>query len=382
MKGMTKADLKPLMEKQTGFCVSLYLPTHRALPESNQDPIRFKNLLTDAERRLIDGGLDSTETNELLKRAQKLLGDNDFWRHQSDGLAVFISPDTFVQYRLPISFSELAVVGKRFHLKPLLRMLNEGHFYILALSKNEVRLLQASRFHAENIPIENLPEGLADVLGQYDFEKQLQFHTSAPATGGNRAALFHGHGAGDGAQKEKIAQYFRRIDAAICDTLKDEKSPMIFAGVEQLFPLYKETNSYPNLMEQYIPGNPETLDAVQLQETAWKIAQPFFAESQKDAEAKYRTLAGTGLTETRIEEVITAACHGRVESLFAAEGFQCWGHFDPESNQVRLHNKPQANSEDLLDLAALKTIEASGDVFIVDRAKVPGGQMAAAVFRY
>lgn len=382
MNGMTKNELKTLMEKQSGFCVSLYLPTHRALPESNQDPIRFKNLLTEAEQRLIDQGLDSAEANNLLKPAQKLLGDNDFWRYQADGLAVFISPDKFVHYRLPISFSDLVVVGKRFHLKPLLRMLGEGDFYILALSKNEVRLLQASRSEVENVPVENLPAGLADVLGQYDFEKQLQFHTSAPATGGNRAALFHGHGVGDGAQKEKIAQYFRLIDKAICQTLKDKKSPMIFAGVEQLFPLYKEANSYPNLMEQYIPGNPETLAPTQLQEMAWKIAQPFFAKSQKDAEAKYRTLAGTGLTETRIEEIITAACHGRVESLFAAEDFQCWGHLDPDSNQVRLHNKPQASSEDLLDLAALKTIDAGGDVFIVDRAKVPGGQLAAAVFRY
>ncbi len=383
MNKITKDDLKLLAEKQHGLCASLYMPTHRALPETRQDPIRFKNLLTETERRLIEEGMRSSEAAELLQPALKLLDDGDYWRHLADGLAVFITRDKFTHFRLPMSFDELVSVGGRFHLKPLLQMFtHENRFYILAISQNQARLLEGTRFSVEEVTVENLPEGLNDVLGQYDFEKQLQFHTSAPAAGGGRAAMFHGHGQGDKSEREKVTQYFRWIDSAICEQLKEEKAPVIFAGVDQLFPLYREANSYPQLLDQYIPGNPDLLGGNQLHESAWEIVQPVFNQSRTNATAKYYSLAGTGLTETRLEEIVRAAHHGRIESLFVASGRQCWGHFDPENDHVRLHNKDRASSEDLLDLAALQTIETGGEVFIVEQTKVPGGDLAAAVYRY
>lgn len=383
MDQITKDDLKELMKKQNGLCVSLFMPAHRALPETRQDPIRFKNLLAQAERNLIDAGLSSSESGELLRPAQQLLNDAEFWRHQADGLAIFLAPGKFLNFRLPITFDEMVATGTRFHLKPLLQMFsNEGRFFILAISQNQVKLLRASRFQADQLKVENLPEGLADILGQYDFEKQLQFHTSAPAASNNRTSIIHGHGSGEGMQKERIIQYFRRVDTAVSDSLKEDNAPLVFAGVEQLFPLYKEVSTYPNLLDQYIPGNPDLLTADQLQQSAWEIVRPVFAEPQQMAVAKYHSLAGTGLTENRLEEIVQSAHHGRIQTLFVAAGQQYWGHFDSENNQLHRHNKANSNSEDLLDLAALKTIETGGDVFIVQQAKLPGGQMAAAIYRY
>ncbi|NLD34271.1 MAG: hypothetical protein GX653_05110, partial [Clostridiales bacterium] len=34
--------------------ISLYLPTHRVQPDNQQDPIQFKNLLQQAEKRLTE----------------------------------------------------------------------------------------------------------------------------------------------------------------------------------------------------------------------------------------------------------------------------------------------------------------------------------------
>jgi hypothetical protein len=38
-----------------GRCVSLFMPAHRAGRETEQDPIRFGNLLSEAEQRLLCG---------------------------------------------------------------------------------------------------------------------------------------------------------------------------------------------------------------------------------------------------------------------------------------------------------------------------------------
>src|ERR1700746_2069845 len=43
-KPITIRELQTLLTPRPGPCISLYLPTHRRLPQAKQDPVRFKNL--------------------------------------------------------------------------------------------------------------------------------------------------------------------------------------------------------------------------------------------------------------------------------------------------------------------------------------------------
>ena len=139
---ITNEELKTFLARGPGWHVSLFMPTHRRGRETEQDPIRFGNLLREVEERLLDKGLRSREVQEMLKPAQRLVQEPGFWRYQSHGLAVFFAPEEFHAYRLPLPFEELVVISNRFHLKPLLPLFaSDGHFYILALSQNQVRLL-------------------------------------------------------------------------------------------------------------------------------------------------------------------------------------------------------------------------------------------------
>jgi hypothetical protein len=113
---------------------------------TQQDPIRFKNLIRQAEELLVSSGLRGQDARDLLEPVKKL-DNSEFWQYQSDGLAIFISTNVFRYYCLPLNFEELVVVTDRFHFKPLLPLLTgDGKFYILALSQNDVRLLQGTRY--------------------------------------------------------------------------------------------------------------------------------------------------------------------------------------------------------------------------------------------
>jgi len=90
MNLLSKEELRSLMEKPGGWCVSIFMPTHRVSPDTKQDPIRFKNLLREAEARLKTAGPRSPDAKKLLKPAQPLVPDTLFWQHQSDGLAAFL----------------------------------------------------------------------------------------------------------------------------------------------------------------------------------------------------------------------------------------------------------------------------------------------------
>jgi hypothetical protein len=395
MNTLTKLDLRGLVEECERRCISIYMPTERAGKEVRQNPIRLKNLLAEAEEQLIEGGVRASEAQDLLGAARLLLQDSLFWQYQRDGLALFLSPDTLRYYRLPLNFKQLVVVSDRFHIKSLLPLLSaDGRFYILTLSQEEIKLLRGTRHRVEEIELEDIPSSLVEVLKWDDPEKRLQFHTTTQTPGGERApsaiggvrpAIFHGHGVASADDpKDYISRYFHRVDEGISEVLSGERAPLVLAGVDYLHPIYRKANTYPHLVDDGIEGNPEELSAEELHRRAWSIVHPLFLADQKDAAARYRQLAGAGRERASSElgQVIPAAYHGRVETLFVALDLERWGVFDPDSNKIELHKEARPRDKDLLDLAAVHTLLNGGTVYAVESEKVPGGASLAALFRY
>ena len=290
MDRFSKEELKDLLAPPGEPCVSLYLPTNRAPVEGRQDLIRFKNLIRDTEERLVQSGLRGGEAKEFLAPLQRLLEDVSFWQYRGDGLAVFLSRDMLRPYRLPVRFEELVVVGRRFHLKPMIPFLTEdAGFYVLALSQNEIRLLRGNRYGAWEVELEHIPTSLAEALNYDDPERQFQFHSKgASGGGGKRYARFFAHGVGLDDSKDDIRRYFHQIDKGLQEVLQAQSVPLILAGVEYLFSIYREVNSYNNLLEEGITGSPETLSPEELHTRAWKVVQPRLLKAREDAISQYK----------------------------------------------------------------------------------------------
>jgi len=138
MDFLSKSDLKTLLEHHEQPSVSLYMPTVKVGSETQQNPIRFKNLMKEVESKLEEIGIRLSDASEWLEQAKKL-DDLEFWEHQELGLVIFISPTAFHYYCLPIEVDEIVVVSDRFHLKPLIPLVNKnGRYFILALSQDKI----------------------------------------------------------------------------------------------------------------------------------------------------------------------------------------------------------------------------------------------------
>lgn len=387
---LSREELKTLVKQPEGLCVSIFMPTHTAGPEIQQDPIRFKNLRGKAEAELIEKGMRPADAQEMLNSAKEL-DQAEFWRHQNHGLALFIAPNFFHYYRLPLDFEELVVVSDQFHLKPLMPLLTgDGRFYLLALSQNQVRLLEGTRDRIREIQpeeVDNLPESLISVLQYEDTENQTQFMSSetySPAgLPGSDPGTMHGRGV-DEDQENQILRFFSQVNQGIQEFLQDETVPLVLAGVEYLLPIYKRVNSYPHLLDEGITGNPELSKPDDLHTQAWAIVQPKFQQAEKDAIDRFREFSGNNQEQASdaLKEVVQAAYNQRIDSLFVAVDHQQWGSFDPQSNKVQLHEQHQAGDQDLLDLAAVYTVLNGGTVFAVESERVPAQSPIAAVFRY
>jgi len=383
MNPFTKTDLQGLMHGYHGPCVSIFMPTHRGAAETLQDQIRFKNLLREAEENLVKRGLRFPEAGQFLEPAQALQKDSLFWRHQMDGLAVFLSPEISRFYRLPADFKELVVVTDRFHIKPLLPLLSgDDRFYVLALSQKEVRLFHGSRHSLTEVDLKGMPSSLPEAFLQNDLERQVQFHTGTPQGAAKRAAIFHGHGSGAMDSKDNILQCFRQVDRSLHEVLRKEQAPLVLAGVDFLFPIYRQANTYQPLVDEGISGNPEGVNPDELHDEAWRIVRPHFQKARDEAIALYRQMTAMDRSSCDIKTIVRSAYHGRVETLFAAVGLQRWGMFDLATGKVCLRDQAGPGDEDLLDFAAIHTLFNGGTVYAVEPDEVPGDTPLAAVFRY
>jgi hypothetical protein len=394
---ITKEELKSLIEKGKSPCISIFMPTHQF--ETQEDPIRLKNLLGEAEKRLIIGGLRDHDAKEFLKPARELLQKDFFRQNLSDGLAIFISSAGFDYYRFPLNFKELVVVNKRFYIKPLLPMLSgDGQFYVLAISQDEVRLLHGTHYSVSEIELKGVPESLVKALNYDKTERNMYFHSGAAGGSGTRggvfhgtglkggvgkqSAMFHGHGGADDDNKKNILNYFRQIDEGLHKFLQAERVPLVLAGVDYLFPIYKEANTYPHLIDKGVAGNPEELSVKELHEQAWAILQSYFHKAQEDAVDQYKQLANSKQASKDIKEIVIAAYSDRVKFLFVAADLHQWGTFNSDTNTVTIDQEQTPDNEDLLDLASAQTIINGGNVYVVEPDKAPDNSPLAAVFRY
>lgn len=386
MDEFTRDDLRELVAHRCERCVSIYLPTHRTGPDIQEDRIRFKNLLRQAERLLASGGARKPEISEVVGRALEMASDALFWQHQAEGLALFLAPDLMRVFRAPVAFPEVAVVADRFHVKPLLPLLEEqDRFYVLSISQNDVRLFRMTRHWSQEIALEGVPRSMDEALKYDSPQKQLQFYTGAPSAGGARGAMFHGHGTSQEDAKDDLRRFFLLVDEGLGAHLKEERAPLVLAAVDYLMPIYRQVSSYPHLAGAGIAGNPEGLGSDELRAQAWPLVEPVFLKARQEAAERFYGLAGTGRASGDLPMVLRAAHEGRIDTLFVAVGEQRWGKIDPETGEAVPHEEAQPGDEDLLNVVATQALVHGGTVYAVAPADVPSAGKAAplaAVFRY
>lgn len=369
MTQLSRQELINLSQVRGAPAISIYTTTHMAGRDTRENPIRFKNQLNEVSEQLAAKGYKPGKLNDLLGPLQTLLNDYRFWQHQRNGLAVFFVEGTLYKYLLPISVEDNAEVAQRFYLKPLLPLLSDdGRFYILAVSLNGVRLFESTRFETSEVALRDTPLSLAEALKYDDPERSLQsFSTShAGARVGRADATFYGTGAGDDDRKTNILRFFQMLDNGLRDFLGGSETPVVFAGVDYLFPIYQEANHYRYLLETSVTGNPDLLGADELREAAWKLLEPHVMRRKQERLERYKS-ASPDKTSGNLVEIVQSAADGRIDTLFAVNGAQVFGTYDVQERRVNRHDEERADNEDLLDFAAIQTLQQGGHVYLLSQ---------------
>jgi hypothetical protein len=382
---LSRQGLLELADRESGVAVSIFLPTQGVVgPDQRQDGTQLRNLLRLAEHQLGAKGVGGRLAGRLLAPAAELAGQPAFRWAPHGGLALFLADGVSRRLELPYQPRELLMVGRRFHVKPLLPLLSgDGRFYLLALSQGQVRLWEGDRSGLRAVGLPGVPASLDEAMRLDDRQEQLQLHETGPARPGSRpAAVFHGHGVGADDAKDRILRFFREVDRGVRAAVKDPNAPLLLAAVDYLVPIYRAASTHPHVLESSLGCNPDRLDAATLHRRAWAVVGDAFGRQQRLAAARWRELAGTGLAVSDLSQVVMAAAAGRVETLLVPMHTETWGVADPAGGIVEVHQRARPGDVDLLDLAMVETVRHHGDAYPLDGSGLRDGGQPAALLRY
>lgn len=381
MQRISRNELEYLVSGVDRPCVSLYFPIHGANEPVQPDRIHLKHLLTDAEGQLAARDVRPIAIRALLDPIREKA---ERWEPVAPGgTAVLLARDGELRsYRLEERTPPLAWCGDRFYLKPMFAAFDEHEeYYLLAVSQNRVALYVGRNDQLVEMPSERLPESMRKALALDRPEGMVQVHTGNPALRGKEGGVYYGQGGEGDVAKQELLEYFHAIDRGVSEVLADRTSPLLFAGVRYLFPIYREANSYRHLWPECIDGNPDRRDSAELlAEARALLAARWREQAEKDAAAVAAGLSGRLATD-ELPEILAAAMQGRVAAVFVASDVDAWGSCD-DAGRVERHGERRPTSEDLLDRAAVETFRRKGKVYALKAGSIPGGTPAAAVLRY
>ncbi|HET9882753.1 MAG TPA: hypothetical protein VFS81_13450 [Candidatus Binatia bacterium] len=363
-------------------CLSLYQPTHRAYPENQQDPTRFKNLLKSLEQSL-RRKYTTREIKPLLQPFQDLSENQEFWNHTQDGLAVLGAPGLFRVYRLQRVVPELSVVADSFHIKPLIRILQSSDRYqVLGLNRREVKLFEGNRDALDEIePAPGVPRTNTDALGDELTEPHLT--VASYGTGAAGPAMRHGHGAKRDEVDLDAERFFRAVDRAVLEHhSRPSGLPLILAALPEHHSLFRQVSQNSFLVAEAVDIHPDAISGEALRERTWRVLEPQYLARLATLVDEFGKKKSNGLGSDDAALIAEAAAAGRVATVLIEDERHVPGRIDQVSGRVEFGELAHPEVDDLLDDIGELVLKKGGQVVVVPAERMPVNTGVAAIYRF
>lgn len=376
--------LKPLLADYPKPCLSLYLPTFRAFPDSQQNPVKYRNALKDLKAKLEQrqrGG----DFAALLQPFERLLDDQDFWRHPQDGIAVFGAPGFFHVEKFQRPVPPIVVVNDHLYIKPLVRVFQSDDAYqVLALDRREVKLYQGNRYVLDEVVMApSVPRTIEAALGPnvhlQGVERQSGF---AAGRGGQSGVAHHGHGSKKDEVGLDIERFFRVIDRAIFEAhSKPSELPLILAALPEYHTHFRSVSHNGFLLDQAIPGNADAMSRDELRDQAWRLVEPRYHARLQQIVDMYHAAKARSLATDDLTHAVEFATEGRVGTLIVQDDKRIAGYIDGRMPRRAVVNGDPA-AGDILDDLSERVLKTGGQVIAAPLGSMPTQTGLAAIFRY
>lgn len=361
---MNRQDVLLLQQVRAYPALTITLPTHRTAPENRQDPIRLRNLVSQATDRLL-GEFKQREIEPLLTRLENLVNGIDF-RYTLDGLALFVTQDFGRAFQLPFTLRERVVVDETFATRDLMFALNRSpRYWTLVLTEKPTRLL----------------EGLRDTLIEVTQGGFPMIHEgpggALPLPGGQRVQK-------SAYRDERHRQFFRRVDAALKPFLAADPVPLAVVGVDRYLSFFNEVTDHKDAILTMLTGSHDTTSPHELAKLIWPLVETNLRSRRQQVLAELEKAVGARKVASTVGEVWRFAQEGRGALLLVEQDFHYPARLDPSGRQLSPADDPAAPGvmDDAVDEIIETVLSKGGRVIFLDNGQLAAHQQIALVLRY
>ncbi|MGB3342280.1 MAG: hypothetical protein WBA61_00075 [Aequorivita sp.] len=353
--------IKELKDIRSENCISIIITTHRTKPDYLKDPLHLKNMIKEVETRLI-ADIGRKDASKLLERVNVLANSIDHSQNL-ESLVLFVNEDIAEYTRLPIKVEDRVVIDETFATRDLIRAMHlETHYYILVLSQEKIRLIEAMNGKAVKeigrpFPIEN-----------------TQFFSK------NRAA-----NALASRQTNLIAEFFNQADKDVNALRKTNPLPVFICGLEENKNEYFRIADLKNtLFDVYLNKNKINDSVHAIVEESWSVVKDYMVEKNKRRKEELKKAVGENKFLSDTNEIWKAISEGRIQTLFIQQGL-----FQPavmKGDEIEYVSDDRRNDTGVIDDIYDEMIEANmdfgGDVVFLPKGELDKFNGFGAITRY
>ena len=318
---MIEAQMLSQLLAPVSCAISIYFPVDHRQRDERAPTARLRGIVDTVAERIEQIDMKPDQRAAMLHKLRNFAENIDFARHRDPGLAIFAAPATaesegFWVIPLPNAPGEMMVIGQDFHIKPLLPLIAANQrFGILALSKTNVRLLAATPFQWQELPLDVLP---------LDAQAELDSRPAAAAAAGGEAV--------DDVRKEILVASPRNIATAIKAAIKDDPAPVILVADPGVAGHFLQQVEIRQIQEQPLQINPFALSDQELHAKVLDVIRPVLDVDLNAVLEQVTARLGTAEPNVaiRLEEILAAGQEGRVDAVVVAEDESLWGRLNPD----------------------------------------------------
>lgn len=299
--------------------------------------------------------LSAEDKQKFLSPLVQLLANTRALARMKGNIGLFRTRSAFRVLSLPIDVEHSCIVASSFHVKPLLKWIqNDEAFLLLGLNEAGAHLYYGSQ--TSLLKVDSLP------YAEGPPPQQAARRTSRRKW------------------RKSVAQAVAPVHDWIAELTLKGQPRMFVAGERHLAEAFLKESSYRNIVRVPIWSTYQEHLLPTIATVIRKLRKRELSLRLEKAILEFHLAEEMNLARKNVFQIARAAIEGKVRKLIVADGIRIFGKIDPRTGSVAIHpHDMDHEDDDILDDLAQTVLAHGGEVIVASREEIPKGRPLLAI---
>lgn len=344
-----KEQLQRLATEKNTPCVTISLNTHRTHPDNAKDEVLLKNLLKEAEDRVI-AEFGKRTVASLLEKLENVSSEIDV-NYNLDSLHLFLSNDTKEIVKSSWDTSNEGVhISDSFAVRPIIKSFNRSESYlVMLLSQSGVQLYEA------------LNNEIISEIRNDDFPFSENRHYNTHSDKGSDPKHLD----------DLIREFLNKVDKALVKVHNETDLNCVVICTEDNYSRLQQVVDKPTVYLGYKAIDYNNTATHQIAKQSWETIQSMQQQRRTNAIEEMKEAIAQGKVLTDLQEIYQASIDGRGKLLIVHQDFSQAVLMKDERTFQIIEDATVPNAiDDITSNIAWEVISKKGKVFFTTQDEI------------